>query len=78
MCLAAPARIAELMGDYAWVEVFGNRHRVNVALVPRARPGDYVLVHAGCALQVVDRDEAEETLRLLREILEAEAADKAG
>jgi len=73
MCLAVPARIVEIKGDTARVD-FGGRivREVNVMLV-NAKVGDYVLVHAGYAIQVLDKAAAEETLRLWSEIL---AADK--
>jgi hydrogenase expression/formation protein HypC len=72
MCLAVPARIVTIEGDLAKVD-FGSQvnQEVNVALV-EAKEGDYVLVHAGYAIQVVDREEAEETLRLWRELLKME------
>ncbi|MBS7639441.1 MAG: HypC/HybG/HupF family hydrogenase formation chaperone [Candidatus Bathyarchaeia archaeon] len=72
MCLAVPARILEISGDLARVDFGGGVVReVNVSLVD-ARVGDYVLVHAGYAIQVLEEREAEETLEILREILAAE------
>lgn len=72
MCLAVPARIIEISGDLAKVDFGGGVIReANISLVD-ARVGDYVLVHAGYAIQVLDKEEAEETIRLWREILEAE------
>ncbi len=72
MCLAIPARIVEIHGDVASVDFGGGVLReVNVALV-EAKVGEYVLVHAGYAIQVVDRKEAEETLRLWNELLKME------
>ena len=68
MCLAIPALISELDGDYALVDFGGVRRRIGVALVPEAAVGDYVLVHAGFAIQIVDVDEAERTLALIREV----------
>jgi len=69
MCLAIPARVLEVRGDVARVD-FGQGvvREVNVMLV-NVREGDYVLVHAGYAIQVLDQQAAEETLRLWREIL---------
>lgn len=69
MCLAIPAKVLEVQGDVAKVD-FGERivRDVNVTLV-EARVGEYVLVHAGYAIQVIDQEEAEETLRLWEEIL---------
>jgi hydrogenase expression/formation protein HypC len=73
MCLAIPAKIISLEGDRAKVD-FGNGvlREVNVTLV-NAKVGDYVLVHAGYAIQVLSEEEAKETLQLWNEILEAEA-----
>jgi len=73
MCLAIPAKVVSVKEDNARVD-FGEGvlREVNVALV-KARVGDYVLVHAGYAIQVLDEKEAEETIRLWNEILEAEA-----
>ena len=69
MCLAIPAKVMEIQGDVAKVD-FGQgvARDVNVMLV-EARVGEYVLVHAGYAIQVIDQEAAEETLRLWEEIL---------
>jgi len=74
MCLAIPAKIVSRKEDKAEVD-FGEGvlREVNVTLV-EAKVGDYVLVHAGYAIQVLDEEEALETLRLWNEILGAEAA----
>lgn len=73
MCLAIPAKIVSVKEDKAKVD-FGEGvlREVNVTLV-NAKVGDYVLVHAGYAIQVLDEKEAQETIRLWNEILEAEA-----
>jgi hydrogenase expression/formation protein HypC len=64
MCLAIPAKVMEVQGDVAKVD-FGQGvvRDVNVMLV-EAHVGEYVLVHAGYAIQVIDQKAAEETLRL--------------
>lgn len=69
MCLAIPAKVLEVRGDKARVD-FGEGvvREVNVSLVD-AKEGDYVLVHAGFAIQVLDKEEAEQTLKLWEEIL---------
>lgn len=73
MCLAIPAKVVSVRGDEAKVD-FGEGvlREANIALV-EAKVGDYVLVHAGYAIQVLSEEEAQETLRLWNEILEAEA-----
>jgi len=70
MCLAIPAEVLEIKGKTAKVD-FGEGvlREVNVMLVD-AEVGEYVLVHAGYAIQVIDRKAAEETLRMWEEILE--------
>jgi hydrogenase expression/formation protein HypC len=72
MCLAIPAKVTSVKEDQAQVD-FGEGvlREVNMTLV-NAKVGDYVLVHAGYAIQVVDEKEALETIRLWNEILEAE------
>ena len=69
MCLAIPAKVLEVQGDIAKVD-FGQgvARDVNVMLV-EAHVGEYVLVHAGYAIQVIDQEAAEETLRLWEELL---------
>jgi hydrogenase expression/formation protein HypC len=76
MCLAIPARVVTVDGEKAHVD-FGEGvlREVNTTLVT-VKTGDYVLVHAGYAIQVVEKKEALETLRLWNEILEAEAKVK--
>jgi hydrogenase expression/formation protein HypC len=72
MCLAIPARVVSITGDNAQVD-FGEGvlREVNITLV-EAEVSDYVLVHAGYAIQVLSEEDAQETLRLWNEILEAE------
>lgn len=69
MCLAIPAKVVEVKGDIARVDFGGGILRdVNVSLV-EARVGEYVIVHAGYAIQVLDEEAAEETLQLWKELL---------
>jgi hydrogenase expression/formation protein HypC len=67
MCVALPGKVAEIDGDMAKVDFKGNRVRVSLGLVD-AKVGDYVLVHAGCAIEVMKKDDAEELMDILDEI----------
>ncbi len=64
MCLAVPTRIKHIDGEMAEVELDGVCRMVSLAMVPDAQTGNYVLVHAGYAITLVDEDEALETLQL--------------
>lgn len=79
MCLAVPGRIQSITGADEFrsgrVSFAGIIKEVNLAYVPEANEGDYVLVHAGFAITVVDEDEAAQTLEYLRQMGEA---DKSG
>jgi hydrogenase expression/formation protein HypC len=69
MCLAVPAKITRLEGpDHGLVDYLGNEVRTNFSLLPQARIGDWVIVHAGFAISVMDEKEARKTLRLFREM----------
>lgn len=69
MCLALPARVVALLdGDQAQIDLGGVRKSVSLALVPEARVGDYVIVHVGHAIGLIDPDEAERTLALFAEM----------
>ena len=71
MCLAVPAQVKEIDENrLAVVDILGVTREVALDLTPQATIGDYVLVHAGFAIEVVDEAEAEETLNLIREIPE--------
>ena len=59
MCLAFPAKIIEIKDSLATVERFGVKRDASLMLLPEAKIGDYVLVHAGFAMQVVDESEVE-------------------
>jgi hydrogenase expression/formation protein HypC len=68
MCHAIPARIIELDGESGIVDYGGVRKKANLSLVAGARAGDYVLIHAGFAIERLDGRSAKETLRLMREM----------
>ena len=68
MCLAIPALIKTIEDKEADVDISGITRRISLWLTPEAGVGDYVLVHTGYAINILAQDEAEETLKLLREI----------
>jgi len=70
MCLAIPAQIRSVNGLEGEVEIGGVGRTVSLWLTPEAQVGDYVYVHTGYAISVVDAEEALESLRLLRELAE--------
>jgi len=72
MCLAIPVLIKSIEDKEAEVEIGGMTCRISLWLTPEARVGDYALVHTGYAINILDQEEAGETLRLLEEIAEAE------
>ena len=71
MCLAIPLRLISVDGTDAVGEVGGIQREVSIMMTPDVKVGDYVIVHAGFAIQVLDQKEAEENLELLRQIGEA-------
>jgi hydrogenase expression/formation protein HypC len=68
MCLAIPARIVKLEEDRAVVDAMGNQFNARTTLLPQAKLGDLVLVHAGFAISTIDEDEARKTWQLIEEI----------
>lgn len=83
MCLAVPAKVIEKKDMMATVEVEGIRRDISMMLLPEAKEGDYILMHAGFAIQVIDEEEARITSELLKEVLNHDGdtyseADKTG
>lgn len=72
MCLSVPAKVVEVSKNMGRVEVGGTVREISMDLCPEARIGDYVLIHAGFAIQQLDQEEAEETLKLLRQLTEVQ------
>ena len=78
MCLALPALLVRrLADDEAVVDLGGVRKTINVALVPEAQPGDYVIVHVGHAIGLLDPEEAARTLALFAELEASQAGGAA-
>ena len=68
MCLAVPGRVVELNIDKATIEIGKMKREIFIHLVPEVQLGDYVMAHAGCAIQIVDEEEASKTLAILKEL----------
>jgi hydrogenase expression/formation protein HypC len=67
MCLAIPARVISVEDDMGMIDLEGTRRRVSLLLQNDVEVGDYVIVHAGFVIHKIDEEEAEASLRLLRE-----------
>ena len=76
MCLAVPMKVIEMEGPVARVEEAGVSREVRVDLVEGVKVGDYVIVHAGLAIERLEPEEAEETLRLFERLFPESAEDK--
>jgi hydrogenase expression/formation protein HypC len=69
MCLAIPAQIVDILdAETAMVDMGGVRKRVSIALVPEAKVGDYVIIHVGHAIGMLDEEEARASLALFAEL----------
>lgn len=69
MCLAIPSRIVEINGDEAVIDVDGVRRETSLLLVEGPKVGDYVIIHAGYAITILDEESAQESLRALNELV---------
>ncbi len=67
-------QVKYIEGDEAEVEFGGNRKRISIILTPEVKVGDYVLLHTGYAINVIDEEEAQETLKLFQELVSLEEA----
>lgn len=76
MCLAVPAKIVAKKDLLATVEVNSVTRDVSLMLLPEAQTGDWVLIHAGFAIQAIDAEEAQKTLDLLKEIEQYEESER--
>ncbi len=68
MCLAVPAKVVSIEGANAQVDMMGNQTTADISLLENVTIGDYVMVHAGFAIQKYDAQEAKETLALIGEL----------
>lgn len=77
MCLAVPAQLISCDDMEAEADLHGNRVRISTHLVPEAKVGDWVLIHAGFAIQLLDQESVEETWAILEDIkLAAEQSEQ--
>jgi hydrogenase expression/formation protein HypC len=72
MCLAVPVHVVFIEGNEAEVEIGGVKRRVSIALTPEVKAGDYVLLHTGYAINVIDEAEAQETLKIFEQMARLE------
>ena len=72
MCLAVPVQVISIQGNEADVEIGGVKRHVSIMLTPEVKVGDYVLLHTGYAINVIDEEEARETLKLFEEMARLE------
>lgn len=72
MCLSIPAKVVQIEGEIARVSVGGSEYTAGLQMLEDISVGDYVLLHAGFAIQKISEKEAEETLQLFREMGELE------
>ena len=68
MCLAIPMRVKKIKGDFAEVESGNLIRNINIQMLAKIKAGDYVIVHAGFAIQKLDPQRARQTLELIDEI----------
>lgn len=69
MCLAIPSKIIEIDNDMGTVDADGVKRKVSLILIDNPKIGDYVIVHAGFAIQRIDEEAAFESLSILREVV---------
>jgi hydrogenase expression/formation protein HypC len=68
MCLAVPMLVISVQGDEAEVESGGTTYKASIRLTPEVKVGEYVLLHTGYAISVVEKEEAEQTIALFQQI----------
>lgn len=74
MCLAVPMKLEAIDGEIGTVDIGGVKRNVGLTLIEEPKVGDYLLVHAGFAIQKIDEDEAAETIKLLKELVDKNEA----
>ena len=76
MCLAVPAQVIEVNNYSATIDIMGLESNVNIQLIEDLKVGEFVLVHAGCAIQKIDKDYFEELQKIFQSILDSEEKDE--
>ena len=76
MCLAIPAQVKSIHDHEAEVEIGGTSYKASIWLTPEVKVGDYVLLHTGYAISIIDQEEARETLKLLQEMEAIDGPDE--
>jgi hydrogenase assembly chaperone HypC/HupF len=76
MCLAIPAKVVSIHNTHAWVETMGVRQKINIQLVTPPKPGEYVLIHAGFAIEKIDSEYFNFLSDALCEMLEEERNER--
>jgi hydrogenase expression/formation protein HypC len=74
MCLAVPVQVVAVSGTEADIEIGGVKRHISIALTPEAKIGDYVLLHTGYSIKVIEESEAQETIKLFDEIMRSEGS----
>lgn len=68
MCLAVPGKVLSLDGFRGIIETGNMKREVFMHLIPNIKVGQYVLVHAGCAIETIDEEEAQKSLQIIKEL----------
>jgi len=77
MCLAIPAKIIKIENRTAISDMMGNEVRADISVMPDVKVGDYILIHAGFAIQRIDERDAQETLTLFQQMFEKQETNAA-
>jgi hydrogenase expression/formation protein HypC len=68
MCLGLPGKVVELTGKKCVVDIMGATREIAADFIKGLKVGDYVLIHAGCAVSIIDEEEAKNTIDLFKEL----------
>ena len=68
MCIGVPVKIVEIDGSEALAELDGVQQKINIDLIEGLKKGNYVLLHAGCAIQIINEKEAKRNLNLMKKL----------